>query len=196
MPQPDHIVKIPLPSQDTLADDILTYYGKCEHKLGLVPNVLRAYSVNEEKFRTFSAFYNQLMLDEETTRSLFSLAVDHNGRTWFSVAGIRSTEEGWAAATKYLRAAGYDQIYIMVKDEPKMAELDSVRQNCERLQKLGAKPWTALSVLVPASEHMLDWIDMPNLFTGAYSEEESRREVARWHEAHRRWIVASGNFTV
>ena len=116
-----------------------------------------------------------------------------DGRTWFNVAGIRSTEEGWAAAIRYLRAAGYDQIYIMVKDEPKMADLDSVRQTCERLQKLGAKPWTALSVIVPASEHMLDLIDMPNLFTGAYSEEESRREVARWHEAGKR-VMEYGHF--
>ena len=67
MPQPDHIVKIPIPDQDTLAEDILKYFGKCEEKLGLIPNVLRAYSVNPEKFRNFSAFYNHLMLDEETT---------------------------------------------------------------------------------------------------------------------------------
>ena len=32
MPQPDHMVKIPLPDQDTLAEDILKYFGKCEEK--------------------------------------------------------------------------------------------------------------------------------------------------------------------
>ena len=89
MPQPDHIVKIPLPDQDALSEDILTYYGKCEHKLGLVPNVLRAYSINEEKFRTFSAFYNQLMLDEETTalsileREMIAVCVSSANRCYY-----------------------------------------------------------------------------------------------------------------
>jgi uncharacterized peroxidase-related enzyme len=68
MPQPDHIVKVSLPDQDTLPEDILEYFNKCEEKLGLIPNVLRAYSVNPGKFRNFCAFYNHLMLDEETTK--------------------------------------------------------------------------------------------------------------------------------
>ena len=66
MPQPDHIVRIPLPDQDALEDDILKYFAKCEEKLGLVPYVLRAYTKNPAKFRNFVTFYNQLMLDEET----------------------------------------------------------------------------------------------------------------------------------
>lgn len=68
MPQPTHIVKVPLPEQDSLDDDIRKYFAKCEEKLGMVPNVLRAYTGNPAKFRTFTAFYNLLMLDEETCR--------------------------------------------------------------------------------------------------------------------------------
>ncbi len=89
MPQPDHIVKIPLPDQDTLAEDILKYFGKCEEKLGLIPNVLRAYSVNPEKFRNFSAFYNHLMLDEETTniskleREMIAVCVSSANRCYY-----------------------------------------------------------------------------------------------------------------
>ena len=58
MPQPDHIIKIPLPDQDALDEDILKYFEKCQEKLGLIPSVLRAYTINPEKFRNFSAFYN------------------------------------------------------------------------------------------------------------------------------------------
>ena len=89
MPQPDHIVKIPLPDQDTLAEDILKYFDKCEEKLGLIPNVLRAYSVNPEKFRNFSAFYNHLMLDEETTslskleREMIAVCVSSANRCYY-----------------------------------------------------------------------------------------------------------------
>lgn len=68
MPQPDHVVRIDLPDQESLDADILKYFSKCSEKLGLVPNVLRAYTGHPEKFRTFAAFYNLLMLDEETTR--------------------------------------------------------------------------------------------------------------------------------
>lgn len=66
MPQPDHIVKIDLPKEESLDEDIRKYFRKCEEKLGLIPNVLKAYTANPAKFRTFTAFYNQLMLDEET----------------------------------------------------------------------------------------------------------------------------------
>jgi uncharacterized peroxidase-related enzyme len=68
MPQPEHIVKIELPDEAGLDQDILKYFAKCREKLGLVPNVLRAYTGNAAKFRVFTAFYNQLMLDEETCR--------------------------------------------------------------------------------------------------------------------------------
>lgn len=89
MPQPDHIVKIPLPDQGTLSEDILEYFSKCEEKLGLIPNVLRAYSVNPEKFRNFCAFYNHLMLDEETTniskleREMIAVCVSSANRCYY-----------------------------------------------------------------------------------------------------------------
>jgi uncharacterized peroxidase-related enzyme len=62
MPQPDHIVKVALPDQNKLDEDIQSYFDVCQEKLGMVPNVLRAFTFNPEKFRTFSRFYNQLML--------------------------------------------------------------------------------------------------------------------------------------
>ena len=65
MPQPGHIVRVPLPDPETLDEDTKKYFAICEEKLGLVPNVLRAYTGNIEKFRNFTAFYNPLMLDEE-----------------------------------------------------------------------------------------------------------------------------------
>ncbi len=68
MPQPKHIVKVKLPNRKTLDAETKKYFRICEEKLGLVPNVLRAYTGNIEKFRNFTAFYNTLMLDEENCR--------------------------------------------------------------------------------------------------------------------------------
>ena len=65
MPQPGHIVRVPLPDPETLDEDTKKYFAICEEKRGLVPIVLRASTGNIEKFRNFTAFYNTLMLDEE-----------------------------------------------------------------------------------------------------------------------------------
>jgi uncharacterized peroxidase-related enzyme len=89
MPQPDHIIKMDLPDQNSLDEDIRKYFDICQEKLGLVPNVLRAYTVNPEKFRTFTAFYNQLMIDEETTRlnklerEMIAVAVSSANRCYY-----------------------------------------------------------------------------------------------------------------
>ena len=64
MPQPKHIVRIPLPEIEELDQVTQKYFKICEEKLGMVPNVLRAFSGNLEKFHAFTAYYNKLMLDE------------------------------------------------------------------------------------------------------------------------------------
>ncbi len=40
MSQPGHVIAIDLHEPETLDEDIAVCYGKCEAKLGLVPNVL------------------------------------------------------------------------------------------------------------------------------------------------------------
>jgi len=51
-----------LPPADPLDDDIRAYFDKCTEKLGLIPNVLRAYAFDPAKLRAFMAMYNDLML--------------------------------------------------------------------------------------------------------------------------------------
>lgn len=64
MPQPDHVMKLPVPEPESLDEDLLKYFRVCEEKLGLVPNVLRAYSLRPEKLRAFGRMYNDLMLGD------------------------------------------------------------------------------------------------------------------------------------
>lgn len=47
---------------DPLDADIADYFAKCDEKLGMVPNVLKAYSFDQNKLRAFSALYNDIML--------------------------------------------------------------------------------------------------------------------------------------
>ena len=53
-----------LPPVEPLPEDTAKYFRICEEKLGLVPNVLRAYAFDIEKLNAFAAMYNDLMLGE------------------------------------------------------------------------------------------------------------------------------------
>lgn len=70
MPQPTHIVKVALPDEKGLEDDIKGYFDKCDEKLGMIPNVLKAYTFNADKFRAFTRFYNTLMLGDSVLSKL------------------------------------------------------------------------------------------------------------------------------
>lgn len=62
-----------------LSDATKTYFAKCEEKLGLVPNVLRAYAFDDKKLRAFTDMYNDLMLGEsglsKLEREMIAVAV-------------------------------------------------------------------------------------------------------------------------
>jgi len=62
-----------------LSDATKAYFAKCEEKLGLVPNVLKAYAFDEKKLRAFTDMYNDLMLGEsglsKLEREMIAVAV-------------------------------------------------------------------------------------------------------------------------
>jgi uncharacterized peroxidase-related enzyme len=62
MPQPDHLVKLDLPETPDLTPELEAYFAKCLEKIGFVPNVLKAYTMDVTKLSNFAAFYNTLML--------------------------------------------------------------------------------------------------------------------------------------
>ncbi|PWK58081.1 peroxidase-related enzyme [Roseicyclus mahoneyensis] len=62
MPQPDHVSIYDLPDLADLDEDMQRYFQVCRDKLGMVPNVLRTFSRNQDKLRAFAQYYNTLML--------------------------------------------------------------------------------------------------------------------------------------
>jgi len=58
----DSIIALDIPPLEKFDDDLEVYFAKCREKLGLVPNVLQAYSFDQDKLRAFMAMYNDLML--------------------------------------------------------------------------------------------------------------------------------------
>lgn len=121
MPQPDHIIKLPLPDPDTLDDDVKKYFGICEEKLGMVPYVLRAYTGNQDKFRNFSRFYNTLMLDEETCglskleREMIAVVVSSANRCYYCLV---------AHGQAVRQLSGDPQLGEMMVMNYRVAELD------------------------------------------------------------------------
>ncbi len=95
MPQPDHIIRMPLPERETLDDDIKSYFDKCDEKLGLVPYVLQAYTKRPNKFRTFSRFYNELMLAEsglsKLEREMIAVVVSSVNRCYYCLVAHGQT---------------------------------------------------------------------------------------------------------
>lgn len=58
------VTALDLPAEDPLPEGVQRYYEVCEEKLGMVPNVLRAYGFSQDRLNGFSAMYNSLMLGE------------------------------------------------------------------------------------------------------------------------------------
>lgn len=77
--QPPYVMALDLSEPAELDEDIQKYFAKCDEKLGLIPNVLRAYAFNQDKLRNFMNFYNELMLGEsglsKLEREMIAVAV-------------------------------------------------------------------------------------------------------------------------
>ncbi|MEX0759211.1 MAG: peroxidase-related enzyme [Tistlia sp.] len=87
MPQPDHVMKLPVPEEAGLDEDLQKYFQVCRDKLGLVPNVLRAYAIRPEKLRAFGKMYNDLMLGDsglsKLEREMVAVVVSSVNRCYY-----------------------------------------------------------------------------------------------------------------
>ena len=54
-------LNLDLPDHEKMPEDLQKYFDVCKEKLGLIPNVLSAYSHEHEQLRAFSRFYNSIM---------------------------------------------------------------------------------------------------------------------------------------
>lgn len=89
MPQPDHVTALDLPEPERAAmdEDMRRYFEVCEEKLGMVPNVLRAYSFDQGKLRNFVNTYNELMLGDsglsKLEREMIAVVVSSINRCYY-----------------------------------------------------------------------------------------------------------------
>jgi len=68
--QAKHAIALKIDQETELSSETKAYFSVCKEKLGLIPNVLAAYSFNEKKLRAFTEMYNDLMLGESALSKL------------------------------------------------------------------------------------------------------------------------------
>ena len=87
MTKSDQPTALDLPMADPLPPATQKYFDICQDKLGMVPNVLRAYAFNVEKLNTFTAMYNDLMLGESNLskleREMIAVVVSSINKCWY-----------------------------------------------------------------------------------------------------------------
>ena len=73
------VTALDIPLLERFDDDLTAYFAKCQEKLGLIPNVLKAYSFDQNKLRAFMDMYNDLMLADsglsKLEREMIAVAV-------------------------------------------------------------------------------------------------------------------------
>ncbi len=94
MPQPDRVMALPAPDDAklsrTLDEGMKKYFQICREKLGLLPNVLRAYAFRPAKLKTFVSFYNELMLGDsgltKLEREMIAVVVSSTNHCFYCIA--------------------------------------------------------------------------------------------------------------
>jgi uncharacterized peroxidase-related enzyme len=81
------VTALNLPEIDPMPNNVRKYFKLCEEKLGLVPNVLKAYAFNETKLNAFTGMYNDLMLGESNItpleREMIAVVVSSINRCYY-----------------------------------------------------------------------------------------------------------------
>ncbi len=134
--QPDHITALDLQILQTqqLPEEFQVYFDKCKEKLGMVPNVLKAYSHNPEQLSVFSRFYNELMFGESglspLEREMIAVTVSSINHCFYCLvahgAAVRDYSEdpalGELLAMNYRAADLSDRHLAMLTFAAKMTE--------------------------------------------------------------------------
>ena len=84
--EPRDVTALDLPAAE-LSERTQAYFDICREKLGMVPNVLAAYTFDEAKLQAFTGMYNDLMLADsplsKLQREMVAVTVSSANRCWY-----------------------------------------------------------------------------------------------------------------
>ena len=130
----DQVTALNLPMADPLPEATQKYFDICMDKLGMVPNVLRAYTFDIEKLNAFTAMYNDLMLGDSNLskleREMIAVVVSSINKCFYCLvahgAAVRQLSEdpvlGELMAMNYRAAELSDRHRAMLDFATKMTE--------------------------------------------------------------------------
>ena len=133
-----------LPAVSPLPEATQKYFDICQDKLGLVPNVLRAYAFDIAKLDAFSAMYNDLMLSDsglsKLEREMIATAVSSENKCYYCVvahgAGVRELSGdpalGELMAINYRAAELSDRQRVMLDFAVKMTNTPAEVEETDR----------------------------------------------------------------
>ena len=82
-----HSLNISETKLEMLDEDLNKYFNICIDRIGFIPNVLRSYSWNQKKLRSFSRLYNEIMLGESKLsvleREMIALVVSSSNNCYY-----------------------------------------------------------------------------------------------------------------
>lgn len=97
-PTPSAPTALDLPALDPLPEATQKYFDICAEKLGMVPNVLRAYAHNIEKLDAFAGMYNELMLGpsglSKLEREMIAVAVSSVNKCFYCLVAHGAAVRG------------------------------------------------------------------------------------------------------
>ncbi|HYG87788.1 MAG TPA: peroxidase-related enzyme [Azospirillum sp.] len=167
MPQPDHVMALPVPDPSTLDEDMRAYFDKCTEKLGFVPNVLKSYSSRQKKLRNFALFYNELMLGEsklsKLEREMIAVVVSSANHCYYCLV---------AHGQAVRKLSGDPELGEMLVANYRVAKLEPrQRAMLDFAWKLTKEPWTmgkedreALRRVGFSDEEIFDIADVAGFF--------------------------------
>lgn len=83
----DQPTALDLPMVDPLPEATQKYFDVCQEKLGMVPNVLKAYAFDIDKLNAFTALYNDVMLAQsglsKLEREMIAVAVSSINKCYY-----------------------------------------------------------------------------------------------------------------
>lgn len=167
MPQPDHVMALPVPDPAALDDDLKALFDKCTEKLGFVPNVLRSYSLRPKKLRTFTQLYNELMLGDsglsKLEREMIAVVVSSANHCYYCLV---------AHGQAVRKLSGDPELGEMLVANYRVAPLEPrQRAMLDFAWKLTTEPWAmgeadreALRAVGFAEEDIFDIADVTGFF--------------------------------
>lgn len=141
MPQPDYVMALDGPDEAAIRQsgdaDLKAFLDKCNEKLGLVPNVLKAYGLRPKKLKNFIALYNELMLGEsglsKLEREMIAVVVSSANHCYYCLV---------AHGQAVRKLSGDPQLGEMLVMNYRVAPLDPrQRAMLDFAYKLTTTPW-------------------------------------------------------